>query len=229
MTPRYTPRHTTLPFAVPVAVVLLLALVLPGCKSAYYGTMEALGVHKRDILVDRVESAREGQNQAKEQFQTALEQFMAVVDVEASDLQTKYQKLQKELDRCKADAQRVSDRIASVESVGNALFKEWEGELEEYANDDLRRASAKKLRDTQDQFDKLLTAMRKAEGKMAPVLAAFNDHVLYLKHNLNARAIASLEGVVDTLESDVARLVADMQASIDEADAFISSMSDSEG
>ena len=35
---------------------------------------------------------------------------------------------------------------------------------------------------------------------MKPVLAAFHDQVLVLKHNLNARAIASLEGTAVTLQ-----------------------------
>jgi len=206
----------------------LAALLLPGCQSAYYGTMEAFGVHKRDILVDRVEEARDDQTEAKEQFQSALDQFMAVVDVEGGDLETKYTKLKRELDRSESAADAVRERIDSVESVGEALFEEWERELDQYTNPDLRDSSERQLRQTRRQFDQLVGAMNKAEAKMEPVLAAFRDHVLFLKHNLNARAIASLEGEVATLESDVARLVAEMQASIDEADAFISTMGEQE-
>jgi chromosome segregation ATPase len=206
----------------------LAALLLPGCQSAYYGTMEAFGVHKRDILVDRVEEARDDQSEAKEQFQSALDQFMAVVDVEGGDLETKYNKLKRELDRSESSANRVRERIDSVESVGEALFAEWEAELEQYTNPELRDSSEQQLRETRRQFDQLVGAMNKAESKMDPVLAAFRDHVLFLKHNLNARAIASLEGEVATLESDVTRLVAEMQASIDEADAFISTMGENE-
>ena len=42
---------------------------LSSCASIYYSTMETFGVEKRDILVDRVEDARDGQEDAKEQFQ----------------------------------------------------------------------------------------------------------------------------------------------------------------
>jgi len=209
------------------ALTLALALTsLTACKSAYYGTMEAFGVHKRDILVDRVEEARDDQAEAKEQFQSALDQFMTVVKVDGAELEAQYRKLNAELERCQDDADAVTSRIDSVESVGEALFKEWEAELEQYTSTELRNASEKKLRATRVKYDQLISAMRKAEGKMEPVLAAFNDHVLYLKHNLNARAIASLEDEAESLEGDVAKLVAEMQASIDEADAFISAMAD---
>jgi len=209
-----------------LAAIALALISLTACKSAYYGTMEAFGVHKRDILVDRVEEARDDQAEAKEQFQSALDQFMTVVKVDGAELEAQYRKLNAELERCQDDADAVTSRIDSVESVGEALFKEWEAELEQYTSTELRNASEKKLRATRVKYDQLISAMRKAEGKMEPVLAAFNDHVLYLKHNLNARAIASLEDEAESLEGDVAKLVAEMQASIDEADAFISAMAD---
>ena len=56
------------------------------------------------------------------------------------------------------------------------------------------------------------------------LLAAFNDQVLFLKHNLNARAIASLDSTVLELEGEVTRLIEEMNASIAEANAFIESM-----
>jgi hypothetical protein len=66
--------------------------------------------------------------------------------------------------------------------------------------------------------------MRRAEDKMQPVLNAFRDQVLFLKHNLNARAIAALEGTVASLEAEVATLILDMEASIEEANRFIDEM-----
>ena len=49
------------------------------------------------------------------------------------------------------------------------------------------------------------------------MLQVFQDHVLYLKHNLNARAISSLDQQRVRIEGDVKVLIAEMQASIEEA------------
>jgi uncharacterized protein YhaN len=198
--------------------------LLTGCESIYYSTMETFGKHKRDILVDRVEDARDAQQDAKEQFKSALEQFSTVVNVPASDLQDKYDKLKAELDKSESKAKDVSKRIEDVESVSKALFKEWESELDQYTNKDLRRASEQKLIQTQTRCDQLISAMKQAESKIAPVLSAFRDQVLFLKHNLNAQAVASLQGELVTIESDVASLIKEMDASIAEANAFINSM-----
>ncbi len=97
-------------------------LFTEGCQKAFYSTMEKFGIHKRDIMVDRVEEARDSQQEAKEQFKSFL------------------------------------------------------------------------------------------------------DQVLYLKHNLNAQAIASLQSELGTVESDIAALIKEMEKSIGEANSFIRTM-----
>ena len=69
------------------------ASLLLGCSSAYYGTMEKLGYPKRDLMVNRVESARDAQQDAKEEFQSALEKFKTVVKFEGGTLEEKYDEL----------------------------------------------------------------------------------------------------------------------------------------
>src|ERR687885_1968611 len=64
----------------PRTLLVLAVLVLASCQTAYYATMEKLGYPKRDLLVSRVQQARDSQQAAKEQFQSALERFRAVVN-----------------------------------------------------------------------------------------------------------------------------------------------------
>lgn len=203
--------------------VLVLAL-LGGCSSAYYKTMESFGVEKRDILVDRVEEARDAQDSASEQFASALEQFRATVNFDGGNLEKIYDRLNTEYESSVSEAQDVSDRINAVEHVATDLFKEWDQELEQYSRKDLRNSSARLLKDTRTRYGKLMTSMRRAETSMQPVLDAFHDQVLYLKHNLNARAIGALRNELDTIERDTARLITQMQKAIADANAFIDSM-----
>jgi len=195
-----------------------------GCSSAYYGTMEKLGYHKRDLMVNRVESARDAQQDAKEEFESALEKFSSVLQFDGGKLADKYNQLKSAYDRSNARAETVRDRIDSVENVAEALFAEWEEELGQYSSASLRRSSARKLSQTKRQYSQLISAMKRAERKMDPVLTAFHDQVLYLKHNLNAKAIASLQTELGSVEAEVNALIKDMETSIKEADAFISAM-----
>lgn len=205
------------------AAVLILTL-LGGCSSAYYKTMESFGVEKRDILVDRVEEARDAQDSASEQFASALDQFRATVNFDGGDLEEVYDRLNGEYESSSAEAGDVSARIDAVESVAEDLFNEWEQELDQYSRADMRRTSASLLKDTRTRYSKLMASMRRAEKSMAPVLEAFHDQVLFLKHNLNARAIGALRNELDTIERDTARLITQMQKAIAEANAFIDSM-----
>lgn len=205
-------------------LIAALVSVLVGCASTGIAVREALGNPKREQLVNRVQEARDDQQQAKEQFSSALEEFLALTNADTGDLEKTYERLKKELTRSESQANTVRDRIRDVERVANALFKEWNAELAQYHSEELRRSSQQQLDRTKARYDDLLAAMKSAEARMQPVLNAFNDQVLFLKHNLNARAIASLDREVASVQSDVARLIDEMNASIEEANAFIAEM-----
>lgn len=202
----------------------LLLVALGSCSSAYYKTLEGLGIEKRDILVDRVEDARDAQDSASEQFASALDQFRSTVNFDGGDLEDVYDRLNSEFERSASEAQEVSERINAVEDVAGDLFKEWERELDQYSRADLRRNSAGLLNDTRKRYTQLMATMRRAERSMEPVLIAFQDQVLVLKHNLNARAIGALRNELDSIERDTANLITQMQKAISEANAFIDSM-----
>ena len=211
-----------------LSAVAAALLGVSGCQKAYYSTMEAFGKHKRDILVDRVADARDAQNEAKEQFASALDEFTSVLNIEGGDLRKQYDSLKSAYDASSKKAGAVSSRIADVKKVAIALFKEWEAELDQYASDSLRRSSKEQLGRTRGQYEQLIAAMERAESRIQPVLTALNDQVLYLKHNLNAQAIASLQNELVTVETDVAALIREMETAIAEADAFISAMAQPE-
>ena len=205
-------------------LLTLLAISLAGCESTYYDAMEQFGIHKREILIDRIEDAQTAQEQGQEQFKDALEQFQAVVDFDGGDLEVIYNKLNSEYEDSVDAADTIRERIAGVESVAEALFSEWETELNEYSSAKLKRDSQRQLEQTRRRFTQLMSAMQKAERTIDPVLASLKDNVLYLKHNLNARAIASLRGELATVNNDVARLLDAMNAAIDESNAFIAEL-----
>lgn len=207
-----------------VSSVLAVMIVAAGCQSAYYGAMEKMGIPKREILVDRVEAARDDQEAAKEQFQTALQEFKAVTGFKGGELEDAYDTLNASYERSKARADDVHTSIGKVDNVAQNLFKEWEAELEQYSNEALRRDSAQKLTQTRDRYAELIAAMKRVESRITPVLNTFHDQVLFIKHNLNAQAIASLQGQVKGIETDVGALIKEMEASIAEANQFIGEM-----
>jgi hypothetical protein len=195
-----------------------------GCDSIYYRTMKRFGLEKRDILVKRVRDARKSQEEAKEEFRTALDRFKAVVDVPGGSLEDKYKTLERELNRSEDRAREVHERIQAVRDVSKDLFNEWQKELDQYSDRRLRAESERQLRDTRRQAESLIALMAQAEARIPPVLNPLRDRVLFLKHNLNARAVGALTNELVSVRGNVDALIADLDRAINEADTFIKSM-----
>lgn len=210
-------------------IAVLFCLTLVGCQSAYYSAMEKVGIHKRDILIDRVAETRDAQKESQQQFQSALQQLSQLIQFDGGKLQQVYEAMQDEYDASLSAANEVSDRIGKVESVAEALFDEWAAELEQYSSPTLKRESSKKLKATERKFNKLLNSMRQAEQKMQPVLTALKDNTLYLKHNLNAQAIGAIKNEYQRIKTDVGVLISEMNKAIKESDAFIKEMEAQKG
>lgn len=207
-----------------LALVLTPLMLLTACQSAYYGAMEKVGYHKRDIMVDRVTAAKESQEQAQEQFSSALEEMQALLNHDGGDLEKAYNKAKDEYESSQEAADDVSNRIDKVEDVAQALFDEWQTEIGEISKASLRRNSETKLRDTQRSYQQLVKTMRRAESKMPPILTAMKDNMLYLKHNLNAQAIGAIKGEFASLQTDISSLIKEMNTSIAESNKFIESI-----
>jgi hypothetical protein len=202
-----------------VAAAVLAALL--GCQKTYYTLLEQVGVEKRELLAKRIGRAKESQQEAQEEFRDALEKFQALTGHGGGELEDRYDRLRTAFERSEDQAREVSDRIDAVESVAGALIDEWQDELDRYQDRSLRRRSEARLHQTESEVDRLLYAMHRAERSLEPVLEKLEDRVLYVKHNLNAAALAGLQEDLPGIERDVDRLVREMQASITEADRFI--------
>ena len=98
---------------------------------------------------------------------------------------------------------------------------EWEKEIQEISTPALRNTSREQLAETRRRYGEMLAALKKAEGTMDPVLQKFHDYVLALKHSLNAQAIAALKGEAVNIQSEISRLLEDMNTSIARADEFV--------
>lgn len=212
-------KHTLERGLVPAVIAVCLALA--GCATIYYSVWEKLGWEKRDLLRDDIEAVQKEQKEVGEQFTSALEKIRAIYGMKDGSLEKQYDALRVEYDGAKSRASRLRARIDAVEEVAGDLFTEWERELGEISDTGLRTKSRRQLEQTKRRYALLAKAMHRSEQSVEPVLSKLKDHVLFLKHNLNAQAIGSLEGEVTSIEEDVSQLIADLQTSIEKSDEFI--------
>ena len=208
----------------PALLTAVLILQTTGCTSVYYSAYEKIGVYKRDLLKKRVIEARDDQKEAQTQFKDALTRLKEITKFDGGQAESAYRSLKSEYDDCVKQADTVRGRIRAVESVASDLFAEWEKEITEISTPSLQTASREQLVITRQRYNELHSALMSAEQTMTPVLKQFNDYVLYLKHNLNAQAIASLKGETTSITTEISRLIEQMNQSIARADEFVKNM-----
>jgi DNA-binding ferritin-like protein len=194
-------------------------------RNFYYSAKESIGEHKRDIVVYQVEQACASLQETRNEFEDALGKFRSLVNVNESNLEQKYNLLNRQYQFCRSKSDAVSDRIRAIEEVSYALFAEWENELHDYTDRNLRNNSKQQLKTAKQNYQRLIKTMRLAEARIQPVLLAFKDQVLYLKHNLNARAISALQHEFIEIGIDISQLIHAMELTIVEASQFVSVLS----
>jgi SMC interacting uncharacterized protein involved in chromosome segregation len=204
--------------------LLAASLMLSGCRSTYYAAWEKLGVEKRDLLKKRVVAARDEQKEAGEEFKDAMTRLKELTGFQGGKLESAYNNLKADFDDCNSKAETVRKRIKDMESVAEDLFVEWEKEIAEYSSPTLKASSRVQLRATRSRYEDVHRALNNAERSMTPVLTQFRDYVLYLKHNLNAQAVASLKGEATNIEGEITKLIEQMNQSIAKADEFVKTL-----
>lgn len=206
-----------------IALVVLAVGALTACRSAYYALWEQVGKEKRHLLRDEVENVREDQNQAAGEFKDALTRVKELTGFSGGELEEVYGRLKADYDDCRNRAGVIDERIANIEQIAADLFAEWEVEIGQMTQADFRARSRQQLTDTRARYQRLQRSLTQARAKMDPVLTRLNDTVLYLKHNLNARAVGALGQEMGRIEADVAALVRDIDRAVQEADTFLAS------
>lgn len=204
------------------------SLCLMGCQSmidkakkeAKYSAYEMVGIEKRDLFKKEVKKVQSSQEDTSEAFKDALEKLQKIYAFDGGNLERQYKSLNSSYDDAKEEAASVHERVKTLETTAEDLFKEWEGEIQQISAADLRRKSSETLRTTRQRYSQFHSSLKKSEKSMDPVLQKLKDHVLYMKHNLNAKAIAGLKVESDKIQNDIAALIKSMNASIAEAEDF---------
>ena len=214
------PKHLPL-----IALFLVGTATLPACRSTYYSAMEVFGQEKRDLLRSALSSMVDDQKEAQTTFVAALDRVKALNSFHGGDLENEYDKLKSAYADADGSAKDIDARIKEIESVSSDLFAEWKREIAQMQSTDLKAKSGVKLSETEARYERAHAAMIESRARMTPPLGLLNDHVLFLKHNLNAAAVGSLTDSMSGIERSIETLQASLEASIREAQSFLANMS----
>ncbi len=184
--------------------LVLPCLLLAGCAtvSGLFGESGGKGLDLVDDLLDRVEGVHVESVLCRERMKDALSSFATIVspgfDGDALTAYTLF------ADAVAESAQQARDLDAAVEpmkSTASSVFDRWGRNLDAMASPAMREHSQTRLDETRRRYQAILDAVEPARTALTEFHAALSDHVLFLKNDFNASAVAELEqGVVALVE-----------------------------
>lgn len=208
-----------------ILCVFVLVFSISGCQSMYNSAMEQFfGMEKRELFRKAVQDVNNNQKKAQETFKDSMTQLKEFYNFSGGNLEAMYNRIKSSYDGSQAQADKVHDRIANMNNIAKSMFAEWEREIRSYTNETFKENSRQQLNETKDRYAQLYKSVRESENSMKSVLKQLNDHVLYLKHNLNSSAIGVLKGETTSINSNIQELIERMNGSIEEADGFIQTL-----
>lgn len=215
-----------------ILLVSLLLILTASCanrmkkavRDVKYSAWEKVGYEKRDLFKREISNVTEEQEDSQEAFKDALTKLKDVYGYDGGNLEKIYKKLNSSYEDAQGEAAEASGSITKLNTVAQDLFEEWNKEIEEIQTSDLRKKSSKQLSETKSRYQDLYSHLKTTEAKIVPVLARLKDQVLFIKHNLNAKAIGGLKTESNRIESDIEKLIQDMNDSNKEAEEFIKTL-----
>ena len=206
-------------------IIISLILFMSSCQTtSYYKTKGWFGAEKRELFVDSVEGVRNSLQDNIDVFKKATAGINVVINVKKEKMEEQHEHLKNDYENCESEAGDIRSRIDTMEAISGDFFDQWMEEMELYNNESFRNASRTKYNKVRKRYTKLVQNLREVEVKLEPALNGFRDQVLFLKHNINAQSVASLEDELVTVEAEIDALIRELQGAIKESTAFISSM-----
>ena len=193
-------------------------------NKAKYSAYEMVGVEKRDLFKKEVSHVKEEQEETGEAFKDALTKLKEIYSFDGGDLEKAHGQLNSSYEDAKEKSAGVSARITKLNTVAQDLFTEWEGEIEQMSSADLKAKSRSKLGETKHKYGQLHKQLKTSEAKIAPVLGKLKDQVLFMKHNLNAKAIGGLKTESTRIQSDIEVLMNEMKESNQKAERLMETL-----
>lgn len=204
--------------------LVLCTFFLGSCTTIYYNFWETFGQEKRDLLRSNIVKTQEAQDEVQNEFKDTLERVRSEYSFDGGSLEKTYDQLNADYEDAQQRVEHLSSRINKVEDIAGDLFAEWKEEAGQISNRSYQRDSLRKRRQAMKKFERMLTAMRRVEKTTDPVLTKLKDQVLYLKHNLNARALGSFKLEFQKIERELTALNSEIHRSTEVASEFIGTL-----
>jgi hypothetical protein len=181
-----------------VVVALGLIALLPGCSSPSYEKAgnTAVSLHKTAASID----------QGSTQVDAVLAALLELVNNPAADLKPQFKKFDAAVNALQATAANVSATAKSMREKSNDYFKDWDQQLAQIKNEDIKGRSAERKTEVQQQYIAMKKDFLLAGDAFKPFMANLKDIRTALTADLTAGGLASIKDVATKANSEAVPL-----------------------
>lgn len=209
--------------SIPTLVLSLsLSLLTASCRTSG-GSFLIFGGGgmPHEQLVERVRGAQPETAGAREDFGAAFNLYQRLTSPQAVELDSLSDEFTDSIEDCEDRFEDVSERIEAVREESDRLFKGWNEELTRFSNETLRKKSEAMMLDMQARTQRVIAALERVHARIQPVMQKLQDYALFFHHNLNARAIATLQDTYKEFDAESKALQSELDQAKTEVAAFL--------
>jgi hypothetical protein len=194
-----------------IAAISGLAVLLVGCASSGYKQADKTGAgiaEFRTAIVD-----------GKKAIDATMVSLGKIAETADTDPRPAFEQFTKDLANLDKTSARVKSCSQKVQDQGEAYFKQWEQQLSEVSNKDIRDLAAKRKAKLQETFANIRQAATPLREQFNPWMSDLKDLQKYLSNDLTVSGVSTAK----KLFASAAKNGAEVQKSMD---ALIAELND---
>jgi hypothetical protein len=212
-----------IPFARAVAAVLAL-VTIPSCTWVSNLISGNSGPADVDDLVEAVEKVNGELDSSKESMLAAVQKLQAVTAPDfKGDAVAAYKDLKKTIDSSDDQANDLRKCVEKMQAAAEPVFDQWTKDLEAYSNPEMRARSQQRLAAARERFDTVVAAVEPVLVEYETINQTLHDHALFLSHDMNPAAIATIQGDVRSVAKEASALDGSFNSAKAAARAYVDS------
>lgn len=153
-----------------------------------------------DDLSERIEEVHVATEVSKERMNAAVEALRSMTSSDfRGDALVAHAELTRSIESSEEQAETLRDHVTEMKDTASELFERWAQDLEGFTNAEMRQSSQKRLEDTRTRYQTIVAAVDPALWSLDAVNRDLRDHALFLGHDFNKSAVASVRPGVEAL------------------------------
>jgi len=187
---------------------LAAAVIIVGCKTAGYQQADKTGAGIASFRAEIVKC-----KQAVDSTLTALDQIALSANTNPRPAYENYCKQVANLD---AAANRVRSSAQTMKDNGQAYFAQWEEQLSQVKDENIRKLAQNRKAKLQESFDKIRDYTEPLKEQFDPWMSSLKDLQTYLANDLTVNGIAAAKKPFAAAKSNGAKVQKSMDGLVEE-------------